>query len=157
MMTLRRYLTAQYDWTGFSAIIYKSKFWEIAILTITAILGLALALYYHLSVVGLKFSQMAIPMGLAHMFPMITTFTLIVFALPLLFIISNIIRMYWYTVHKDSEIHIPVSLYFTELKTLVIHALTQKKFRECNDDNRWIKHLILVVLAHITKIYYMVN
>ena len=29
MMTLRRYLTAQYDWTGLSSKIYISKIWEI--------------------------------------------------------------------------------------------------------------------------------
>jgi quinone-modifying oxidoreductase, subunit QmoC len=158
MMTLRRYLTAQYDWTGISGRIYKSKVWEIAVLTITAILGLLLALYYHLSTVGLSFSQLAIPMGMEHMFPMITAFTIAVFAIPLLFIITNIIRMFWYTVHKDSEVHVPLRLYFSEAKTLIIHALTQKKFRECKDDSRWIKHLILVagcVLMFVILVFFL--
>lgn len=144
MMTLRRYLTVQYDWTGISSKIYKSKAWEIGTLTIAAILGLLLALIYHLSIVGLKFSQFAIPIGMEHMFPAIRVFTISVFAISLLFLISNAARMFWYTIHKDNKVHILVLLYLTEVKTFISHAITQKQFRECTDKSRWIKHLLLV-------------
>ncbi|MFQ5772411.1 MAG: 4Fe-4S dicluster domain-containing protein [bacterium] len=147
MMTLRRYLAVQYDWTGISSKIYKSKAWEIGALTITAILVLLLALIYHLNIVGLKFSEFAIepaPMGMEHMFNTITVFTLSIFAICLFFLISNAVRMFWYTVHKDNKVHIPVLLYLTEAKTFISHAITQKQFRECTDKSRWIKHLLLV-------------
>ena len=144
MMTLRRYLTVQYDWTGISSKIYRSRAWEIVAFTIIAILGLLLALIYHLSIVGLKFSQFAIPIGMEHMFPAIWVFTISVFAISLLFLISNAVRMYWYTIHKDNKVHIPVLLYFTEVKTFISHAITQKQFREFTDKRRWTNHLLLV-------------
>ena len=41
MMALRRRLTAQYDWTGLSRLMYRSAFWEIGILALMAIVVVA--------------------------------------------------------------------------------------------------------------------
>ena len=38
MMTLRRFLTAQYDWTGLSARMYKSKWWELGMIAAVGLL-----------------------------------------------------------------------------------------------------------------------
>ncbi len=51
MMTLRRFLTAQYDWTGLAAKIYKSKVWEIGSLLVGGILVLLIVGYYGLNIV----------------------------------------------------------------------------------------------------------
>ena len=42
MMAMRRWLTAKYDWTGLSRLMYLSEAWEIALLVIVALIVLAL-------------------------------------------------------------------------------------------------------------------
>ena len=80
MKTLRRYLTAQYDWTGLSRRICRSPKWEIAALSSVAALVLALIILYHLYVVHLEISVFgSTAMGLEHMFGRITYFTVAVF------------------------------------------------------------------------------
>jgi ferredoxin len=146
MMTLRRYLSVQYDWTGISSKIYKSKAWEIGILTIIGLLVLLMTLIYHITV-GLPFSAIVIKpvlTNMEHMFSIVTVFTISIFAFAIFFLILNAARMFWYTVHKDNEIHIPPLLFLTEAKTFISHAITQKLFLECTDRSRWIKHLSLV-------------
>lgn len=145
MMTLRRYLTAKYDWTGISSKIYRSKAWEIGALFFVGAFVLLLAGLYHVSVVGLPFPEFTtIPMGLEHMFGMISVFTWCVFLIPLVFLLSNAVRMYWLTMHTNDEVNIPFSLYFAEAKTLLLQVFMQERYRECADKNRWIKHLLLV-------------
>jgi ferredoxin len=161
MMTLRRYLTAQYDWTGISSRIYRSKAWEIGSLLLVGALVLLLVVLYHVYVVGLQLSEFAIdpePMGLEHMFDTITIFTLSVFFIPFFFLITNAFRMYWYAMHRDSKVKIPFLLYFTEARTLILHAVTQIRYRECTDKGRWIKHLFLVsgcVLMFFLLIFFL--
>lgn len=151
MMTLRRYLTTQYDWTGLSAKIYRSKAWEIGSLFFVGLLVLFLAVFYHIKVVGLGLPELtsgAEAMGMEHMFGTITIFTVVVFFLPLFFLLSNAMRMYWFTMHGDnnSSVKIPFRLYLSEAKTLISHTITQKRFKDCTDKDksRWIKHWLLV-------------
>jgi len=151
MMTLRRYLTTQYDWTGLSAKIYRSKAWEIGSLFFVGFLVLFLAVLYHVKVVGLDLPGLtsgAEAMGMEHMFGAITIFTVVVFLLPLFFLLSNALRMYWFTMHGDnnSSVKIPFRLYLSEAKTFILHSITQKRFKDCTDADkiRWIKHWLLV-------------
>ncbi|MFQ6082642.1 MAG: 4Fe-4S ferredoxin [Candidatus Aminicenantia bacterium] len=159
MMTLRRYLTAQYDWTGLSSKIYSSKAWEIGALFLVGAFVLLLVVLYHVYVVGLQLPEFASePMGLEHMFDKIAIFTLSVFFISLFFLISNAFRMYWFTMHRGSKVKIPFLLYLTEAKTLILHALTQIRFRDCTDKRRWIKHWLLVsgcVLMFFLLIFFL--
>jgi nitrate reductase gamma subunit len=145
MMTLRRFLTAQYDWTGLSSKLYKSKVWEIGSLFVVGMVVLLLVAYYHLNVAELELDEfVSIPMGMEHMFDLIETFTVLVFLIPLLILFSNAVRMYWFTIHRETQTKIPVPLYLTEAKTLLLHTVTQKRLRDCTDKSRWTKHLLLV-------------
>jgi hypothetical protein len=58
---------------------------------------------------------------------------------------SNLIHMHR-LVMKPRKNKIPLRLYLSEFKTLVVHAFTQKRWRECKgeDNSRWFKHLLLV-------------
>jgi energy-converting hydrogenase Eha subunit A len=47
--------------------------------------------------------------------------------------------------YKDKSVKIPISLYFTQLKELIVHAATQKRFKECTTSDRWIKHWLIVI------------
>jgi hypothetical protein len=46
---------------------------------------------------------------------------------------------------RASNTKIPLSIYLQEFKTLVLHFVTQKRWRDCDPDHRrWFKHLLLV-------------
>jgi quinone-modifying oxidoreductase subunit QmoC len=60
------------------------------------------------------------------------------------FLLTNTFRM-WRMV-MDGE-KVPLSTYLSNLKTFLVHAATQKKWRECEQQNtrsRWLKHFLLV-------------
>ncbi len=139
MMTLRRWLTVQYDWTGLSAKLYTSTLWEIGALLVVGAFVVILALIFHGPLVTeqVELTTFA-PVGLVHLADLILLVTLS------FFLLSNAFRMYWFTMHQGSNVKIPLRLYVTELKSLFLHAATQLRFRECANKARWLKHLLLV-------------
>ena len=144
MMTLRRYLTAQYDWTGLASKFYKSKLWKTGSFLVAGVIVIFLIIFYHLEIAMLSFPDFrATAMGMEHMFGMMTSFTIVVFLIPLLLLFTNAFRMHWLIIKKGSHVKIPFISYLTELKTLLLHILFQKKFRECTDKTRWLKHFLI--------------
>jgi ferredoxin len=135
MMSLRRYLTSRYDWTGFSGLLYRNFMaYIIAFLLVAA------------GVLGLFFGRVfdhAEWMHYGHYFEMIAIAG--VFAVVLL---PNIVRMWFFTVwSKTKKISIPN--YLRVLPDLFVHMFTQKRTLSCNDDNDnkiwWFEHLLLVI------------
>lgn len=179
MMTFRRYLTAKYDWTGLASKIYRSKIWEIGSLFLVGLFVLLLVGYYHLSIAELEYTQLFSEESISeiwdaywdespedffmgHMFysgsKLAQTFVTIVFLFPLVVLLSNAFRMYWFTMRQGSSVKIPIRLYLSEAKTFLLHAVTQKRFRDCPDKNRWIKHILLVgacVLMFVIKFFFL--
>jgi heterodisulfide reductase subunit C/quinone-modifying oxidoreductase subunit QmoC len=165
MATLRRYLTGQYDWTGLSAKIYQSRAWAMGSLAGAGLLVVFLMVFYHYSVVGMSLSDLTSQsMGLTHMFPTITYFTLAVIFLPWVFLISNAVRMHRFTMGGKAGAGIPPSLYLSEVKTLLYHVVTQERMRKCPEKThkaRHIKHwmiaagcfLILVLLVFFLRFF----
>jgi len=146
MATLRRYLMAQYDWTGIAAKIHTSRAWAFGSLAFVGLLVVALMVGYHLWVVGMSVSDLTSQsMGLSHMFPTITYFTLAVIFIPLLFLVSQAVRMHGY-VMGGGERKIPRSVYLAEAGALFRHMLTQERMGECPDAARrvrMIKHRLM--------------
>ena len=164
MATLRRYLTAQYDWTGLSSKMYKSKAWEFgALFAVGAFMTLLIWLFHGPLVTDRVELNTFAPAHTVHLFD-ITLFMVLGF-----FLLSNTFRMYWfimhpnsgvrirdiirgfikdgfgYTVHDGTKIRIPMRTYFSELGTLFGHFFTQKLFMSCKKNmGRWLKHLLLV-------------
>lgn len=137
MMTLRRYLTSRYDWTGLSSKIYKSKLWEFGSLFLVGAFVLILALLFHGPMITSRVELNTFaPVELVHTFDMILLFVLS------FFLLSNVFRMWWFTVLR-SGLKIPFFLYLTEIKTLIWHAATQIQFGKCANKIRWIKHWLL--------------
>jgi ferredoxin len=147
MMTLRRYLASFYDWTGLGAKVNSSKAWYFGSHVFVALIVAALIVFYHLYFEGMYFPDLAYnPMGLEHMFPMMTWFTIVVVVFPFFILLSNAFRMYWLTVHKKETIHSPLTQWFIEIKTFIFHFFTYKKMVECpTEKGRWPKHLLLGV------------
>ncbi len=163
MMTLRRYLTGQYDWTGISAKLYQTKAWQIAALLISgALMALLIALFHGPIVTDRVELNSFAPAELVH------KFDITIASLVLIILFSNAFRMYWLTMHQGSsfrildiirgfikdgfgytfqngeKVRIPLFLFLSEAKTLIVHGVSQKLFLSCKNKSRWIKHFLLV-------------
>ena len=132
MMVLRRWLTSKYDWTGLSGLLYRSLFASISafIIMIAVVLGFA---YYQ----GFELEPIMHYGHYFEMFAIIGVFTII--------LLPNLIRMWYFSVIKTK--HKPkLKDYFTKLGELFVHMFTQKRAKDCEENNsRWILHLILVL------------
>jgi ferredoxin len=132
MMSLRRWLTSVYDWTGLSGLLYKSLPLSIMAFVLTA-LGVII-----FSAVE-KFDLPAI-MHYGHyfeMFAILTVFCVI--------FIPNLIRMWWFIILKP-KIKVPFKKYLSGLWELIVHMFTQKRALGCDDNQlRWFEHFILVI------------
>jgi Fe-S oxidoreductase len=137
MMATRRWLTAQYDWTGLARRFYLSEVWEIGALIAVALGVIVLFCLFHGPVITERVSVnsfapvMWIEIG-----------DLIMAAILSAFLLSNAFRMVRFIM---SDTKVPFWLYITEAKAFVLNFLTQKRWRQCGEDrSRWLKHFILV-------------
>lgn len=146
MMTLRRYLTTLYDRTGLASKLYASTGWRIGANLAAGFLVILLALFYHLHFAKLNLTDFAaMPMGMEHMFNIIIYFTVAVYLIPAVLLFMNALTMHRLTM-QNGNMKIPSSLYFSEVKTLFLHGVTQKRFTDCADKaskTRRTKHLVL--------------
>ncbi len=164
MMTLRRYLTAQYDWTGLSAKLYQSRAWELGALFVVGAFMAFLIWMLHGPLVTERVELNTF--APAHM---VHIFDIILFCVLAFFLLTNAFRMYWFTmhqgssarvpdvirgvikdgfgynIHQDEKIRIPFHVFITEAWTLMWNFITQKLFLKCaNNVGRWLKHFLLV-------------
>ncbi len=164
MMTLRRYLTSRYDWTGLSRKFYESKIWELAGLFGVAAFMTVLILLFHGPLVTerVELNTFA-PVHLVHYFD------LIMFAVLAFFLFTNSFRMYWFVMHEgrglgigniirgfredgfgyirreEEKTKIPLSVFLSQAWTIVWNFASQKLFLECSrNTGRWLKHFLLV-------------
>lgn len=132
MMSLRRWLTAKYDWTGLSGLLYKSLYLSLAafLLVFAGVIAFAVSIDF----------ELAKMVHYGHNFEMIAIAS--VFAI---FLLPNIIRMWWFVIGRP-KVRVPVKSYFMALGALFIHMFTQKKYLGCDDNQfRWFEHFILVI------------
>ena len=141
MITLRRFLTAQYDWTGISSKLLQSKAWYLGSLISLAVLTFALIVGYHLWYVGMAAKDFTTtPFGLDHMFPLITYYTLVVVLLPLLLLLSRVFRIWRLTMAGQN---IGWSTYLREAWVYVYESVAQPLLRKCPEHRRWFGHEVL--------------
>lgn len=150
MMALRRWLTAQYDWTGLSRKLYLSKAWEVFALAATAAFVVALFVFFHGPMIAdrVELNTFA-PVAWVEMGDWVMA------AFLGLFLLGNVYRMHRHVMGGPSQPRIPLSIYLRELKTLVLHAATQKRWRDCETPSRWLKHLLLVT-GYVTMLLLIV-
>ncbi len=132
MMSLRRWLTSVYDWTGLSGLLYKSL-----PITIIAFILTAFAVIWYSVHENFNLERI---MLVGHYFEMIAiaaVFTII--------LLPNIIRMWWFVIGKP-KVKVPIMAYFKSLGELFVHMFTQKRSLGCDDNQfRWFEHFILVI------------
>jgi quinone-modifying oxidoreductase subunit QmoC len=132
MMSLRRWLTAEYDWTKLSGLLYRS-------LPITLMAFLLTAIGVIVYGAHEKFNLEEI-MHSGHTFEMLAITA--VFGLILL---PNIIRM-WFLIILKPKIKVSFIKYITGFGDLIVHMFTQKRALGCDDNKfRWFEHFILVI------------
>lgn len=132
MMSLRRYLTAKYDWTGLSGLLYKSLPVSIAafILTLAGVIAFALSVNFNLEEM----------LHVGHLFEMTA-----IGAVAVIILLPNIARMWYYTILKPKT-KVSFGKYAKSIGELFIHMFTQKRALGCDDNQfRWFEHFILVL------------
>ncbi len=143
MITLRRFLSAQYEWTGIGSRLLQSRAWYLGSLISVAVLTFLLIVGYHLWYVGMAakdFSTTAF--GLDHMFPLITYYTLIVVLLPLLLLLSRVVRIWRLTMAGEG---VPWPTYLRQAWVYVYESIAQPLMRKCPEHRRWLGHQVLAV------------
>jgi ferredoxin len=139
MMSLRRWLTSKYDWTGLSGLLYKSLPVTILAMTLAAVAVISYS-------IARNFNLEAI-MHTGHNFEMIAIAA--VFAV---IFIPNLARMWWFTVLKPKK----KASFITYIKgfwDLILHMFTQKRALDCEDNKfRWFEHFILVI-GYLTLLF----
>ncbi len=139
MMAMRRYLTSQYDWTGFARRFYTSERFEIIAVAIVGILiGLGLWIF-HASNPNMEHAHL----NSVWPAPSIEIADFVMGAILSILLLSNTWRCVKFTM-GDLLKKIPLEIYITQAKELIIHFLTQKKFGECTDRMQWIVHLLIM-------------
>jgi ferredoxin len=132
MMSLRRWLTSKYDWTGLSGLLYKSL-----PLTIIAFLLAAIGV---IAFANSQLWELQSIMHFGHAFEMIAIASVFTFIL-----LPNVIRMWWFVIGKPG-IKVSFATYVKSIGELVVHMFTQKRALGCDDNQfRWFEHLILVL------------
>ena len=152
MMSLRRWLTSRYDFTGLSRLFYRSWKAELG-----AILALALVTAAGFLVAGFARGDIHhydgphafLPAGGwsggVHLFDwgmagVLTALLLI-----------NAARMWWFTLGRDPAGRVPLSSYLAGLYLLPLHFFTQRKYAQCERKQPWAVHLALM-LSYVTML-----
>lgn len=139
MMGLRRYLTASYDWTGFARKFYTSERFEIIAITIVALLvGLGLILF-HSDNINWEHAH------INSVWPSekIEIADLVMAAILSVLLLGNVSRCVKF-VMGDLLTKVPLRIYASQAKELIVHVLTQKRFAQCEDKMQWFVHLMIM-------------
>jgi len=146
MMSLRRYLTSMYDWTGLSRRFYTSKLYEIGGILVLAALILGLFLGFatipaegqRLTAAGGVALNAFAPARLVHLADFLMAGFLS------FFLLSNIFNMYLKTVVKDKSVKVPLLLHIKEAWRLLWNFATQPTLTKCKPRLFWVFHFLLV-------------
>ncbi len=146
MMSLRRYLTSKYDWTGLSRLFYVKHWFEIvAVLVVAIVVGLLFSVFNPNGIVyelnaqgGVKINEM-FPIKYVHLGDLIMAAG-IGFML-----ITNIFNMWYKTILKP-KVKVPFSAYITGVFSMGFHFGTQAKFSKCDSKGKryWGSHWLLM-------------
>jgi len=143
MMSLRRWLTAQYDFTGISKILYRSGTSElIAVLVVALLTGIGFLAFGFTQGGG----NLAVYDGPGAFLPAhdIHIFDWTMGGILGLLLGINCVRMWYFTMRGEHSVPVPLSLYIKHAFTIVVHFFTQKSFQECGKKRPWRNHMILM-------------
>lgn len=152
MMSLRRYLTAKYDWTGLGKKLYTSKTWEFGAIALLAAIIFFLFYFLHGPMTTELTSQGGVKINTFAPWKQVELGDWIMAAALSFFLITNIFNMYLKIVKKN-KVKVPFKVYFKEFWNLIVHFITQKRFSKCDTEGKkkkmnfstyWIVHWFLM-------------
>lgn len=159
MMSLRRYLTSVYDWTGLSRKFYKSHRFEYGAIAFLALFVIAIFVFLLPPAADLFSNKLAYlneqgGVKINHLTRafsgenFVSVIELGDWAMALIaggLLITNILNMFFKVVLNDKNVRIPFYAFFTEAWQLVWNFATQSKFAKCEDKKTyWVGHLLLM-------------
>ncbi|MBE0690298.1 MAG: hypothetical protein IH587_09285 [Anaerolineae bacterium] len=157
MMAIRRWVTAQYDLSGHSARLYKSG--RAVANTVLRYAGLTLLLFvlYHVLTNGDNIVSDHVALNRFAPVMWVWGFVLLHF----IFLGYRLARGTLHMIHlvMGDTPDIPLSVYVTELRTFVLHFVTQKRWRDCGEDHQkrhWLNH-VLLVSGYVTMLILVVG
>jgi quinone-modifying oxidoreductase subunit QmoC len=141
LMSLRRWLTSHYDFTGISRLFYRSWKAELAVL-----LGVAVATAIGFLAYGFSHGDLRtydgptafLPSAVVHRFDWAMAGVLV------LLLSVNVTRMWWFALHKVEGPKVPLGLYLKRLHLLPLHFITQRRFAACDSRGPWLLHMVLM-------------
>lgn len=148
MMASRRWLISMYDWTGLSRLMYQREAWELGMLGVVALV--VLGLFTLPDQFGFRLlaahpeARQTVMLGFFAPKEIVHWGDVAMATLLGALLLSNAARMVWFVLRDGPAI--PAEVFGLQLKELVVHGLTQKRWRECATDNtkHWLRHLFLV-------------
>lgn len=148
MMSLRRYLTSKYDWTGLSKKFYTSEVWELAFILLFAFL-VVVAFLVVLPSMGYHFtkeltSEGGVQVNAFAPIHVVETFDWIMAGVVASLLISNILRMYYQIIWKKSKTKVSLWVHIREFWLLIFNFAVQPKFSKCDDQRYWLSHWLLM-------------
>jgi quinone-modifying oxidoreductase, subunit QmoC len=150
MMGIRRWLTAQYDFTGLSGLLYRSFASELVAVVILALLtGVGFLTFGFLGGGG----NLSVYDGPGAFLPAhdIHLFDWSMGAVLGGLLGINCLRMWLFTMRNEHSVPVPLSLYIRHAFLLPVHFFTQKSFRDCERKRPWAMHLVLM-LSYVTML-----
>ena len=147
MMATRRWLTSRYDWTGLSRRLYLGARWQIGMLLVVAFAVLLLfvlpsgfgfrLLARHPEAWSTVRLEYFAPKGVVHVGDLVLA------AVMGFFLLTNAARMAF---HVWRGTGLPWSRLPLALLPLVVHGVTQKRWRDCEGGEwkQWFRHFLLV-------------
>ena len=158
MMSLRRYLTATYDWTGLSRKFYTSKSWELIFVSAFGFLIIAMFMIFLPPAAnlwgnpgaylneqgGVMINSLVTGVSSGDFIRTIEYIDWTMAGIVALLLISNLFVMFNRVILSNHDVQVPFHAYFTEFWQLIWHFLTQAKFSKCDDKNYWFGHMLLM-------------
>lgn len=142
MMSLRRWLTSRYDFTGISRLFYRSWKAEAVVLAAVALLSALGFLIFGFSQGSIHHydgEQAFLPSASIHIFDW--GMAAVLSALLLI----NSIRMWWFTTGGNPRIRPKLGTYLKALYQLPLQFFTQKEYARCGERKPWLVHLALML------------
>ncbi|MCK5765339.1 MAG: 4Fe-4S dicluster domain-containing protein [Bacteroidales bacterium] len=167
MMSLRRYLTARYDWTGLSRRFYTSEIWELGAIFLLAAFILVLFIFFHGPMTTELTAEGGVKLNTFAPWKTIEIGDWIMAAFLSFFLLSNIFNMYLKVMVRNNKVKIPIKLYFTTLWDLAFNFATQWEFSKSENKTKiagkqfnispyWIMHWLLMSSYALMLILIMV-
>jgi quinone-modifying oxidoreductase, subunit QmoC len=152
MMSLRRWLTSRYDFTGISRVFYRRPRIELLSVIIVALLtGIGFTLFGFMNgdINSYNGPDSFLPASVIHIFDWVLAGILLAFLIP------NMIRMWWFTIGRETTgrgtMRLSAGAYFKSVYQFPIHFITQKRYAQCERKRPWAVHLALM-LSYVTML-----